>query len=436
MPRLKPGTRLAMSDGRPLVVLGFIASGGQGEVYKVRLENRIMALKWYTERNIIDNNGFLATLRYNCAQEPPSAAFIWPEGVTKRMYGSYGYVMRLRPETYFDLGKFFCIDRYPEAYFRSWLAKLTAALKICDGFSRLHIDGFSYQDLNDGNFLIHPVTGDVLICDNDNIAMDGYNNGIGGKPHYMAPEVMSGKIPNTESDRFSLAIVLYRIFMVDHPFEGRTTCSSRYVCMTPAEEASLFGKDAVFCYDRIDASNRPDERRHPNSVKYWAQLPESIRDMFCRALSRQAVRQPSLRVKASEWKRLLLRLRAELVTCRALAEDPLHDFLVDGRLPAVCPACGEMYDSGFKLRFANGSEYRVTEGKPLFFADSFVPVGYGRRISLPGGGEALALENSSRVPWNIVSPKGSVMCVEPGTMFQLVPDIEIIFPGIRAKVHV
>ena len=31
--------------------------------------------------------------------------------------------------------------------------------------------GYSYQDLNDGNFFINPQSGDVLICDNDNVAL-------------------------------------------------------------------------------------------------------------------------------------------------------------------------------------------------------------------------------------------------------------------------
>ena len=49
--------------------------------------------------------------------------------------------------------------------FVSFDAMLNAAMKICNGFMMLHRFGYSYQDLNDGNFFIDPKTGDVLICD-------------------------------------------------------------------------------------------------------------------------------------------------------------------------------------------------------------------------------------------------------------------------------
>ena len=61
----------------------------------------------------------------------------------------------------------------------------------------------SYQDLNDGNFFIDVSNGDILICDNDNVTPDGMKNAgnIGGKPGYMAPEIVCGKShPNSLTD--------------------------------------------------------------------------------------------------------------------------------------------------------------------------------------------------------------------------------------------
>ena len=39
------------------------------------------------------------------------------------------------------------------------------------------------------SIIIHPETGDVLICDNDNVAPEGVTSGILGKARYMAPEL-------------------------------------------------------------------------------------------------------------------------------------------------------------------------------------------------------------------------------------------------------
>jgi DNA-binding helix-hairpin-helix protein with protein kinase domain len=40
---------------------------------------------------------------------------------------------------------------------------VNAALNITAGFRALHNKGYSYQDLNDGNFFINPQNGNVLI---------------------------------------------------------------------------------------------------------------------------------------------------------------------------------------------------------------------------------------------------------------------------------
>lgn len=368
------GTRITMSDGSSAVVMSYIASGGQGEVYKVKVDgiDEPLALKWFTSKKLISNPDFEQTLSYNCRHGSPSSTFLWPIAMTERQLGSLGYIMPLMPEGYIGLGRFFCIDRYPDAFFRSWLAKINAALKITDAFSCLHKLGFSYQDINDGSFLIEPHTGDVLICDNDNIVVNGFNNGVAGTPRYMAPEVAEGYIPTTESDCLSLAIILYRIFVVDHPFEGSITVSGRYACLTPAEHNRLFGRDAVFCHDRTDASNRPVAGLHNNSLHLWPLLCDGLRDAFCRALSHKAICNPGERMSASDWEDLLVRVRANLMVCSASPDDPPHDFLAESELPEICPRCGEKLSEASNI-LVGGKPYRISAGKPIFIGKELEP---------------------------------------------------------------
>lgn len=436
MPTLSPGTVIRVSDGSSLTVVAYIASGGQGEVYRVRRQpgNIDMALKWYTNEDILGNRGFRQALADNCRHQSPSDTFLWPQAVTEHYNGSYGYIMKLRPEGYIDLGKFFCIDENPQAYFRSNMAKLTAAIQICDAFSKLHRSGFSYQDINDGSFLIDPRKGYVLICDNDNIVVDGHNTGIAGKPHYMAPEVADGNTPNTASDRFSLAIILYRLFMVDHPFEGRRTSTCTNTCLTPAHELRLFGRDAIFCHDTNDRSNSPVEGLHDNSIRYWPLLTPTLQRAFRVALSRQAICDPIYRIRASSWKDIMLAERAGLVTCQADPGDPVHDFLCEGSLPPRCPLCNERLGPSAWLVFENGQRpYRLTEHKPLFLGDSFTPVGVCRTI--PSHGVAtLALENASDRPWLLITPRGKTMPVLPATRCQLVDGMTLLMGSYKARV--
>ncbi len=438
MPSLSPGTVITVSDGSSLTVIAYIASGGQGEVYRVRRNpgGREMALKWYTNRAIIDNPDFLKTLRHNCRHKAPSDAFLWPEAVTDRQYGSFGYIMRLRPEGFVDLGKFFCIDRNPQAYFRSWLAKLTACIQICDAFSRLHNNGFSYQDINDGSFLIDPFRGHVLICDNDNIVSDGCSNGVSGKPHYMAPEVAEGNTPDRASDRFSLAIILYRILMIDHPFEGRSTTSYENRCLTPDREMLLFGREAVFCHDTADCSNAPVEGLHDNSILYWRYLTSRLQRAFRIALCCRAIVDPCCRIRASSWKQMMLAERAALVTCHAAPDVPVHDYLCEGAKPDLCPLCGSVTGAEVWLDFGDAMPaYRLTASKPLFLGESFVPEGICRAVN-SSGVDSLVLENVSRHTWHIVESGGRRFKVVPGAYCRLVGGASINFGSWRAKIEI
>ena len=58
-------------------------------------------------------------------------------------------------------------------------------IELVKSFKLLHEKGFSYQDLNDGSFFFDPETGDILICDNDNVTADKRSLGILGKMRYM-----------------------------------------------------------------------------------------------------------------------------------------------------------------------------------------------------------------------------------------------------------
>lgn len=87
--------------------------------------------------------------------------------------------------------------------------------------------------------------GDLLICDNDNIAPYGTNTGILGKCRYMAPEIVrKEKQPDAQSDRFSLAVILFLLFFNNHPLEGALVANCP--CMTENMKKILW--DIPFVY--------------------------------------------------------------------------------------------------------------------------------------------------------------------------------------------
>ena len=92
--------------------------------------------------------------------------------------------------------------------------------------------------------------GDVLICDNDNVAPYKENLGIQGKPRYMAPEIVTlEKKPDSFSDRFSLAVILFLLMFKSHPLMGKADNNKT----DPVKnEMNLYCKNPVFIFDPKD----------------------------------------------------------------------------------------------------------------------------------------------------------------------------------------
>jgi hypothetical protein len=63
---------------------------------------------------------------------------------------------------------------------------------------------------------------------------------VGGKPGYMAPEIVCGKAkPSERSDCHSLAVVLFKLFFRDNPLQGAEF--EKIPCLTEKHEMELFG---------------------------------------------------------------------------------------------------------------------------------------------------------------------------------------------------
>jgi DNA-binding helix-hairpin-helix protein with protein kinase domain len=209
---------------------------------------------------------------------------------------------------------------------------VNAALHITAGFRELHLKGFSYQDLNDGNFFINPKNGDVLICDNDIVSEYGKNSGIAGKARYMAPEIIAKRAkPDIKTDRFSLTVVLFLLWTNNHPLEGKAGCP---VCMDAKHEKKIYGESPVFIYDPDDNSNRPVQGLHKGAITRWPFLPVYLQNLFKQAFSKDVLHNPANRIIEQEWLRLFIQMRSEIYKCSCNTvyfADPIN--------PNPCPSC-------------------------------------------------------------------------------------------------
>ena len=329
----------------------------------------------------------------------------------------------MRPEGYNELAEYLV----KKARFKSNRAIINAALDICCAFRALHLKGLSYQDLNDGNFFINSETGRVLICDNDNVAPDRSNEtGIKGKCRYMAPEVvLNQNQPDTQSDKFSLAIVLFMLLFRGHPLEGKKTIVP---CVTENHERKFYGNEALFVYDPNDSSNRPAVGVHNNVIKTWDFYPKILQEMFIRAFSQDAIKDSNKRIIEREWTDVFIKLRDSLVRC-PYCNDEFFSNIESNSI--LCPNCGKNIQIPGKIE-CNHFSVPIFVGNKLYYChvegisnervDCFKEIGeiiLGKSKT----GSVVGLRNLSDMPWKTLGEKSST--VEKGGVARIIRGLEI-----------
>ena len=413
MIELNAGQSIEMEFGGSAKVHKVLGSGGQGIVYLVDFGGVNYALKWYDVNKIKNPQAFRKNIERNINDGAPSNKFLWPKYLTKPMPDNdgFGYLMDLRPEGYdsfVDILNMYKLDvdaltgraRKIRVQFKSLFSLITAVINIVNAFRQLHRAGKSYQDLNDGGFFINVDNGDVLVCDCDNIAPDGYNFGIGGKPGYMAPEIVRGIAkPDVQTDKYSLAV--------------------------------------VFVFDPNNNTNRPVRGIHDNVIKFWGIYPEYIRKAFTYTFT-VGIHEPSKRIIENQWQKLFVRLRDEIISCQCGRTTFASSFASNQDNSAYkCQKCGAEFPT---LAFSN-CNYRVPLyiGKKFFAcetvagSDDFQKV-TGEVVENKLKKGMMGIKNLSGNTWNVKMPDGKIYKIENGRGFPIWHGLSIDFGGVTAHI--
>ena len=247
---LKNGQTVRTQSGQACRVRSLLGAGGQGEVYRAEWTGQDFALKWYHAHTATAAQR--ATLeRLVSVHKAPSDRFLWPLDLAlSDDVSGFGYVMRLREPRFRGL-----LDLMLNRIDPTFAALVQASFDLVDSFFKLHADGLCYRDISFGNVFFDPKTGDVLICDNDNVTENRSPiTGILGTPDFMAPEIVRGDaLPSRQTDLFSLAVLLFYLFHVGHPLQGKRILQIR--CWDLPARRKLFGNEPLFIFDPRDATN-------------------------------------------------------------------------------------------------------------------------------------------------------------------------------------
>lgn len=412
MSRLTKFQKIKLLDGRTITAIGKLGEGGQGTVYRVSVDGtqEEKALKWYFAEGT-DPYKLYDNLKQNIETGSPSSTFIWPEELTEEVNATFGYIMEIFPSEYKPFPKFLLA----KVKFNSYSAVVNATLNIVVAFKALHNKGYNYQDLNDGNFVINPKTGDVLICDNDNVSGHGMSTGVLGKPRYMAPEVVRNeKMPDKLTDRYSLALILYMILIGDHPLEGAKT---NVPVLTNTYDKKFFGIKPIFTFDDNLNENRPVEGRNKNAISFWPCYPNFIKNAFKKSFSQESLLQSKGRLLEQEWFHLLVQLKSSIIKCPHCSSE----MFLDSSEHTACLDCKKVVSAIGYLRFTKRrSNIQITvpihEGVQLYeyhmneSSEDYQTIAATVLIK-PG---KFGLENNSIHRWTVTSSEGKISTKEQG----------------------
>ena len=410
---------------RELRILEGVGGGSQGQVYAVELGGERLALKWYWPACIARDPNLQRRLEESIQASSPNSAFLWPialVGATAASRSqirlrepSFGYLMRLRPPSF--LGASAHAGGRIEISLQN---VLRAAFFLADAFHALHLRGLCYKDISLGNLFLEPGSGRILICDNDNVAVDGRDPGsVLGTPGFMAPEILLGQArPGASSDLFSLAVLIFRLLTRHDPLKGALEQAIR--CLDEPARRRLYGEDPVFIFDPIDTRNRPDPIEHAAALITWPIYPEPLQRLFLQTFG-PGLKQPSRRALTGEWTAALAASLDRRVLCPSCGQEA---FPAIGSA-AGCWSCGNPLPQGPWLRLPRGL-VAIAAGNEIqaHHLDRLLPLALDQPLARitahPSDPTLLGLCHLSDAIWEVELEDGRRLAVEPGRSCSLV----------------
>src|SRR5262249_9515283 len=130
---------------------------------------------------------------------------------------------------------------------------------------------------------------------------------------FMAPEVVRREAgASTNTDLYSLAVLLFYLLAFAHPLEGQAALAIDM--LTPEDELLLYASNPRFMFDPHDPANAAHPEQQRFQVALWQSLPRGVRALFERAFG-IGLRDPKQRVLETEWISALAAVRDQALAC-------------------------------------------------------------------------------------------------------------------------
>ncbi len=296
--------------GLPVSVGERVSEGDAFTVYRASAGDARLAVSWYPD--LPGTRSLAKLLTWLVDIGSPHPAFTWPiDTVKSEEMPGFGLIMPLPAPGLESLGQLLSRAESP-----SFPVLISIARQLVSAFEGLHEAAMCYRDIGLGTILVDADQGAVALVDIDAIAPDHSERYFGSTSPFMAPEVVRGEAPvSWRSDRHSLAVLLFFLFMHGHPLDGSTTDPDA----GDESEVALraFGLEPVFVFDPENDVNRPAPGEQV--LLWWPVYPRFVRALFERAFTTGLSDPSSGRVTEEQWLCALARLEDCVGTgsCRA-----------------------------------------------------------------------------------------------------------------------
>ncbi len=433
------GQSFATLNGRLGRFGELLGAGGQGEVYHVVVDGLPFALKWYHQHYTEIDTGLRLRLERGIRRGAPTNDFLWPLDLVEVQGNcSFGYIMPLRTADFRSIRDL--IAPPPHRLELTLANRIRLCQQLAHSFFELHASGFCYQDINFGNIFVNPDTARILICDNDNVNIDGADASIYGTRKFMAPEVVRREsLPNSRTDLFSMAVLFFYTLFGWHPLDGRR--ENEISVLDADSEMSLYGTNPIFLFDPDRPENGPVDGIHDWIVARWQSLPKTLRQLFTHGFT-DGLQDPALRVLETEWMNAFTPIPDAIHKCHDCDFEHVIS-LESGQpiAPAECLCCGEALEvppvlciGSHVIAMNIGQEIRAGH-----LDDTGNEVGIAAKVEAhPSRPGVIGLRNMTDKPWRVTLPEGASHTVPSGQAVRIAPETAINFGksvGIISQVN-
>ena len=426
---LRPGQRVfTVSSQLPITIGQSIGEGGQGEVYLGDLSGQQVAVKWYFPY-YPHQEDVRQRLQYLITNGAPSDRFLWPFALLNSPnVPSFGYAMQLVERSFQTLPDLWSQEPRP-----SLRVLATVGMNLAHSFLQVHAKGLCYRDISDRNIFYDPRTGEIRIADNDNVGVKDKPGEVAGTWEYMAPEVARGETPpNRATDLHSLAVVLFQIFMVQHPLSGKKELAIP-PNLSQENRIRFYGKEPVFIFDPVDHSNEPipGYPEYDNALHYWPIYPQFVRNLFTRAFTTGLHDPVNGRVAEGEWRQAFSRLRDCIFNCPACNEDNIFDEdatrAANGAMQP-CRQCVAVPPIPPHIRIG-ANRVMLNRDTQLYphHVDNHRLYDFSRPVAAVSAWNPPALQNLSATKWTVRAAEGATSEISQGSATPLADRSTIYF---------